>query len=736
MDKAQFDWFLQTWLLSAQVFSTREFAQLAVNRLLPKVAPWFTIVLLPFGFALDGTFLNFNISVGVMGILYTTVYILRTKPWERVGFAVTVFLSLLGMKLWQLGSTPRVWICAGALVALIASISWILERFSGVVRLSLASILSLLVEVALSASFGHQLGDVAVAGMTAFMSGMYVTFRARHDKFVEETHEAVQYDALTNALTRRGLQTWLEECRTECRTEGVIVFCDLDNFKWINDMWGHEVGDHVLQEFVRRIRVGLRASDVIARFGGDEYQIWIPLSTPNSAEQIVERLHTLATEGEYRVLPGDNGLKIGISMGWTYGELNDMTANEADFALLAAKKSGKNRFMRASSGDILADSAPDERDLNPHLYWLTNIASSLWKESHYPFVLTDKGGRILVANEAYETLVGRKLAELKGAKPSINSAQKTPMKVYQNMWNNLANGKPWSGCLLNRREDGTEWWEVSELFPVILSGQIIGYWGMVQELENAKFPHTPNRNNYSWDGEIDWAFQPIIDTEAQAVIGYEALARPQWGTESVGPDTFFRIAERFDFSSQADWDCLESLLERLKDVVWPNGCRLFLNVYAATLRDTARIGNWLQRLYEVHPNIVCVFEILEHHVEAIDVDSWNAFQHDFPLVELAQDDFGVGERDLARLTKVKPQWVKLDRMWVEMLATRPESQKLIASIANWASSEGIHVIIEGIETLEQCTAYTHLGIQHEQGYFWSKPQKEPNFVPQFEPMEV
>ncbi|WP_282199819.1 EAL domain-containing protein [Collibacillus ludicampi] len=721
MESIQIGWFLQTWLLSAQVFSTREFSLLAVRRFLPRIAPWFTIVLIPLGFAFDGIHLHFHISIGIMGVLYTTVYVLRSEKWEPIAFATTIFLSLVGMNFWQYGNASRVWICAFLLVCLMVVISVILKRFRSAKGVTFASLISVLTELGFDVAWGNKFDAVVVAAMMAIMSGMYVEFRARHDRLVQETHEAVQYDVLTHALTRRGLASWLQETKARGQNEGIIAFCDLDNFKWINDTWGHEVGDRVLQEFVNRIRNGLRANDAVARFGGDEFQIWIPLQDASVAEQIVDRLHRLATEGEYPVLKKDEGLKIGVSIGWTYGPLNEETANQADYALLSAKKSGKNCIMKSSRCQELI--RQNRRNEDPHLFWLTNIALSLWRESHYPFVLTDRDGRILVTNEAYEHLVGRTRDELRGAKPGMNSANKTPMKVYQSMWANLSHGKPWSGCLLNRREDGTEWWEVAELFPVVLSGQIVGYWGMVQELNNARFPHSTNRNNYSWHGEIEWAFQPIVDADSQTPIGYEALARPKWGSEFVGPDTFFRIAERFDFCSQADWDCLESLLKRLLELSWPNGNRLFLNVYAGTLRDTERIRNWLERLYKQHPRIICVFEILEHHVDSIDIHAWNQLQAEFPMIELAQDDFGVGEQDLMRLMTVKPDWIKLDRQWVTM-AEQPESKELLYSIADWAASQDIRIIIEGIETLEQSQIYQRLGIQHQQGYFWSRPQKE------------
>lgn len=109
-------------------------------------------------------------------------------------------------------------------------------------------------------------------------------------------------------------------------------------------------------------------------------------------------------------------------------------------------------------------------------------------------------------------------------------------------------------------------------------------------------------------GEIEWAFQAIVNTYSQDVIGFEALARPAWGNEAVSPDTFFRIAERFDFTLQADWACMESLLEKLQTIVWPMNARLFLNVYARTFKNKDKMRVWLERFYRMFPQTVCVFE--------------------------------------------------------------------------------------------------------------------------------
>jgi EAL domain-containing protein (putative c-di-GMP-specific phosphodiesterase class I) len=108
------------------------------------------------------------------------------------------------------------------------------------------------------------------------------------------------------------------------------------------------------------------------------------------------------------------------------------------------------------------------------------------------------------------------------------------------------------------------------------------------------------------------------------------------------------------------------------------------------------------------------------------MNAWNQLQAEYPLIELAQDDFGAGEQDLIRLMTVKPDWIKFDRQWVTF-AEQPESKDLLYAIADWAASQDIQIIVEGIETFEQSQVFQRLGIRYQQGYFWSRPQKESYF---------
>ena len=80
-----------------------------------------------------------------------------------------------------------------------------------------------------------------------------------------------RHDALTGVLNRQGLDEHLAGALAEDPDTTLVVFIDLDGFKWVNDVHGHDAGDVVLTEIARRLAGGLRPGDAIGRYGGDEF---------------------------------------------------------------------------------------------------------------------------------------------------------------------------------------------------------------------------------------------------------------------------------------------------------------------------------------------------------------------------------------------------------------------------------------------------------------------------------
>ncbi|MCL4493492.1 MAG: diguanylate cyclase [Firmicutes bacterium] len=309
---------------------------------------------------------------------------------------------------------------------------------------------------------------VASLTFTYIMSWTDRTQRWQHDIYRAE------HDALTGSLTRYGHVAWLTQSEMRGRAEGLVVACDVDDFKWFNDTWGHDLGDQVLHAIATRLQAEIRSQDALVRPGGDEFTVWIPEATSANAEDIVERLHRSVTEHPYSFSVGT--FRLGVSMGWAVGPFSGDTAQKADQNLLEAKRQGKNRVARDAPGRV-STIPPDWPDSTANLKWLADATTALWSVWNTAAVLANADGSIVAVNQAYERLTGRSSHELIGQKPGVMSGDDTP----DELWQTLREKKPWHGKLKNSRPDGTIWWAQESIIPIVVGTQIVGYWRILQE---------------------------------------------------------------------------------------------------------------------------------------------------------------------------------------------------------------------------------------------------------------
>lgn len=170
---------------------------------------------------------------------------------------------------------------------------------------------------------------------------------------LEQLREMIHYDPMTGAFNRRGLDAiYLREAARADRNENTLcaVMLDLDNFRQINDNYGHQLGDDVLIHLVRLAKKSLRSSDVVARYGGEEFVILLPDTTLESAVWIMQRLQNDFSNKALLNID-DNPVPISFSGGIASRQLHESQKSllkRANEALYQAKKSGKSRIMIAS----------------------------------------------------------------------------------------------------------------------------------------------------------------------------------------------------------------------------------------------------------------------------------------------------------------------------------------------------------------------------------------------------
>jgi diguanylate cyclase (GGDEF)-like protein/PAS domain S-box-containing protein len=163
------------------------------------------------------------------------------------------------------------------------------------------------------------------------------------------THDAL-HDPLTGLLNRAGLREHVDVAWAD-RTSGTpvaVLFGDLDGFKNVNDALGHDAGDEVLVHVAERLRTAVRAGDVVARWGGDEFVVLCPTVTDvEDATRIADRIRA-SIEVPFRVGPGLAEIGISVGVAVDSGQpLPDLLIKDADSAAYRAKVAGRNRVVVA-----------------------------------------------------------------------------------------------------------------------------------------------------------------------------------------------------------------------------------------------------------------------------------------------------------------------------------------------------------------------------------------------------
>ncbi|KQT99177.1 hypothetical protein ASG60_05690 [Methylobacterium sp. Leaf469] len=160
-------------------------------------------------------------------------------------------------------------------------------------------------------------------------------------------------DPLTGLYNRRGLQQALQRrvASLDGRSPAGLLIADIDHFKAINDRYGHESGDLVLTAFAKRVRSTLRATDIVTRWGGEEFLAVLPGVTPQELAAIAERLRASIADQPFPLRSGP--LPVTVSIGTATLNLGDdsfeRATKTADAALYEAKTQGRNRICAGSS---------------------------------------------------------------------------------------------------------------------------------------------------------------------------------------------------------------------------------------------------------------------------------------------------------------------------------------------------------------------------------------------------
>jgi diguanylate cyclase (GGDEF)-like protein len=172
-------------------------------------------------------------------------------------------------------------------------------------------------------------------------------------RYFEQVRQLAYRDGLTGVFNRRYFETRiLEEIARANRyqTDVSVLMIDIDQFKQLNDEFGHLLGDEVLRRMSALFTQHLRKSDIVCRYGGDEFAVLLPEMNSETAIAVAEKLRRLAQLCEFAGVPRPVTLSVGAASVPANGVSRDNVIRAADEALYAAKQSGRNCVKIAESG--------------------------------------------------------------------------------------------------------------------------------------------------------------------------------------------------------------------------------------------------------------------------------------------------------------------------------------------------------------------------------------------------
>ena len=171
------------------------------------------------------------------------------------------------------------------------------------------------------------------------------------EQFQREMYERTVRDPLTGLYNRAYLLNQIGVLAERSASQGIglaVLMLDIDHFKQINDRYGHLAGDDVLRQVAAVIRESTRSEDLVARFGGEEFVVVLPVSVPDLAADRAERIRS--NLAERTVMAEGTGIRVTASIGLAFAPAgrsrNEMALiMTADEALYRAKADGRNRVV-------------------------------------------------------------------------------------------------------------------------------------------------------------------------------------------------------------------------------------------------------------------------------------------------------------------------------------------------------------------------------------------------------
>lgn len=235
----------------------------------------------------------------------------------------------------------------------VSLVAWFVGKPYGILFCILSFAMRLFIDNKLSSfiannSIHHYWNNLVELLFLLIMSLLFSALR----KTLDKEKELSSRDPLTGALNRRSFFDLADYELNRSRRNSLpftIVYFDLDNFKEVNDRLGHRTGDDLLITVVATMRFCFRSTDILSRFGGDEFVVLLPETSGKAALMLLDKMHAHLNQAMLH-----NNWPVSFSIGAiTYLQTpptTDAALHQADELMYAVKHSGKNRLLHREIG--------------------------------------------------------------------------------------------------------------------------------------------------------------------------------------------------------------------------------------------------------------------------------------------------------------------------------------------------------------------------------------------------
>jgi len=179
---------------------------------------------------------------------------------------------------------------------------------------------------------------------------------------LQRTQSEALLDPLTGLKNRRGLECSVDDFVRESGLAGsALLLADIDDFKSINETFGHVLGDKVLRSVAHVLQAAIKGRDVAARFGRDQFAVLLPHTTLTGGAALAEQIRAMVAHGRIhradgRESVGEVTLSVGVAMAGP-GESLESLIDRADGAMREAKRAGRNQVKLASTEEAMGEIA-------------------------------------------------------------------------------------------------------------------------------------------------------------------------------------------------------------------------------------------------------------------------------------------------------------------------------------------------------------------------------------------